>query len=882
MAEDTNTELDTFQDKHTELRATLSSLIKQHKKNVGSKRTEAQELGVILRQCKELLRTVSATFSELVVLEKLYKAIQKPDKSVTSNLKTIQEDFKDFKEELEKTRVGLESDFINKIQGCIVEIERKLNEYESYVSIVTKGQMLRNSTVLKERISRFKEDIFDELEPKIQELFSYIIEESAEKGDSISCIEEQAGEPKLQRKHSGVAVDESATRKKRAQTATVYTYKLKNTENVTAMHYGQRIGDIYSSWKKLEAKTQVYYTALKFRLKEREVSKDLLENAEKWYNDHKDTQDKRLLVKEFERYFINGHIFDTFEAHLNAMQELCRNYAELKDTYQISVFHTDMMIELYHGYQQKYFDLKNKIDDLVPYSKANAYEQMVMDVEDKLQILDRLLEALLSTIHALRENKQGLYMNINERVVEIQNELTAGEILIGQLTDEYACLSTSLVAKKKDHHETMCSNFQHHQSDFKSCRDGLTALWIEDTRNKFVQREKFESERINISDKFRRGSDQGNEMAFLIKQSDTKQTQEDIWAPSLNLTNMSAAAELLGEMFDDDDGDDTPQAEELIGYAQDLLDSIRMWAEEKTLFLKSSQFDHSDSTTANPSFFKLQNVRDELNTKLEEFESIKSEYQAVLLKSHYSLLVDTLNTLTTQLSSQEHDLGVQLVFIQDFDHSIKECKRQLNQRRESIESIFSNNTDITEGIIQFKKLSDGLPELERAISKLTRKAVGTKKRFPRTDLTDQSSSLSDEFLKTKKEVTDQLAGARLGGEQLIDYSDKLGECRIKLDAVKKGAQVALAMPIEIRGSQVTDASVKEAEEDLKVFKTEFESIPILQEPIPTTLAIPSDTLTARDNILTDISGIHDDLTTWLTHASAVQYNLSIMISKFQS
>lgn len=46
-------------------------------------------------------------------------------------------------------------------------------------------------------------------------------------------------------------------------------------------------------------------------------------------------------------------------------------------------------------------------------------------------------------------------MNINERVVEIQNELTAGEILIGQLTEEYSCLSTSLVNKKMDHFENL-------------------------------------------------------------------------------------------------------------------------------------------------------------------------------------------------------------------------------------------------------------------------------------------------------------------------------------------------------------------------------------------------------------------------------------------
>ena len=46
-------------------------------------------------------------------------------------------------------------------------------------------------------------------------------------------------------------------------------------------------------------------------------------------------------------------------------------------------------------------------------------------------------------------------MNINERVVEIQNELTAGEILIGQLTEEYSCLSASLINKKQDQFDTI-------------------------------------------------------------------------------------------------------------------------------------------------------------------------------------------------------------------------------------------------------------------------------------------------------------------------------------------------------------------------------------------------------------------------------------------
>ena len=81
------------------------------------------------------------------------------------------------------------------------------------------------------------------------------------------------------------------------------------------MHYGQRIGDMYHSWKRLEVvgmccmsidnpvRTQLepislgedsglIFSLFGFELKEREIGKDLLENSEKWYQDHKDTHDQ--------------------------------------------------------------------------------------------------------------------------------------------------------------------------------------------------------------------------------------------------------------------------------------------------------------------------------------------------------------------------------------------------------------------------------------------------------------------------------------------------------------------------------------------------------------------------------------------------------------
>ena len=50
---------------------------------------------------------------------------------MSSKNATIVEEFLNFREELEKTRVGLESDFINKIQACIVEVILELTNYSS-------------------------------------------------------------------------------------------------------------------------------------------------------------------------------------------------------------------------------------------------------------------------------------------------------------------------------------------------------------------------------------------------------------------------------------------------------------------------------------------------------------------------------------------------------------------------------------------------------------------------------------------------------------------------------------------------------------------------------------------------------------------------------
>ena len=48
-----------------------------------------------------------------------------------------------------------------------------------------------------------------------------------------------------------------------------------------------------------------------------------------------------LVFTPFQRYFINEKIFETFEAQLELMQELCKNYAGYKEAYQIAVFQND-------------------------------------------------------------------------------------------------------------------------------------------------------------------------------------------------------------------------------------------------------------------------------------------------------------------------------------------------------------------------------------------------------------------------------------------------------------------------------------------------------------------------------------------------------------
>ena len=56
--------------------------------------------------------------------------------------------------------------------------------------------------------------------------------------------------------------------------------------------------------------------------------------------------------------------------------------------------------------------------------------------------------------------------------------------------------------------------------------------------------------------------------------------------------------------------EDAVQAEELLGFALDLLEAIRTWAEEKNVFLKSSQ---SDRNADIAEFFKLQVSRIEFD-----------------------------------------------------------------------------------------------------------------------------------------------------------------------------------------------------------------------------------------------------------------------------
>ena len=47
-------------------------------------------------------------------------------------------------------------------------------------------------------------------------------------------------------------------------------------------------------------------------------------------------------------------------------------------------------------------------------------------------------------------------------------------------------------------------------------------------------------------------------------------------------------------------------------------------------------------------------------------------------------------------------MSIQLVLIQDFNSCVRESNSQLDQRQESIDTIFRTNTDITAGLDIFK------------------------------------------------------------------------------------------------------------------------------------------------------------------------------------
>ena len=55
MADKPDTPVDTFLAKHGELKVTIATWMRQHKKNMSLKRTEVQELGINLKNCKVFL-----------------------------------------------------------------------------------------------------------------------------------------------------------------------------------------------------------------------------------------------------------------------------------------------------------------------------------------------------------------------------------------------------------------------------------------------------------------------------------------------------------------------------------------------------------------------------------------------------------------------------------------------------------------------------------------------------------------------------------------------------------------------------------------------------------------------------------------------------------
>ena len=68
--------------------------------------------------------------------------------------------------------------------------------------------------------------------------------------------------------------------------------------------------------------------------------------------------------------------------------------------------------------------------------------------------------------------------------------------------------------------------------------------------------------------------------------------------------------------------------------------------------------------------------------------------------------------------------------------------------------------------------------------------------------------MSEQFLEVKKEVTEQLTGAQLAAQQLTQYSEKMTGVKVNLVIIKQRAQVALAEPIKIDGSDIDDTHVK--------------------------------------------------------------------------
>ena len=172
---------------------------------------------------------------------------------------------------------------------------------------------------------------------------------------------------------------------------------------------------------------------------------------------------------------------------------------------------------------------------------------MSIEVEDKLQTLDVLLVNLLSTVNSLRQENQVSGIGTNTIVFSSEGN--------GTMT-VYVCrvfiwISTKELSRSKMNWQLArfwlanwqrnilaflplwwtrkwtisktygenlfpsgwcvtwniySSTFKHHQCDFKSCREVLMALWIEDTKKNFINKEKFESGRVEFSDKLNRQS----------------------------------------------------------------------------------------------------------------------------------------------------------------------------------------------------------------------------------------------------------------------------------------------------------------------------------------------------------------------------------------